>query len=157
MKALPAILAALATTVVVGVAMLLIGGNALLNRNTLPISNSPSITNISSVSAATGSTDQQVAQLQSLVQQYQQREQQYQAQLNEAANRLNQDNQQLAQAQQDLQSYQQLISMLQQSGVIRITADGQVYILRGGRGGGDDNGAFNDGGFNNGTLNSGNN
>ena len=116
MKAFPAILAALAITVVVGAAMFVIGGNALLNQNNVPITNSPSISNISNVSTSAGTTAQQVTQLQSLVQQYQQREQQYQQQLTDAT--------------KQTQQYQSLLQQLQARGVIRIGANGQISIPR---------------------------
>lgn len=141
MKIFPAIIAALLITTLVGVAMLVVGGNAIFNTNTIPVTNSPqSSSGTSATSAQTNlqpASQQQMQQLQNLVQQYQQREKQYQTQLNDAAQRLNQANQQV-------QSYQQLLSALQQQGVIRITADGQVLIPQG-RFNGSDNGFFGDG------------
>jgi uncharacterized protein with von Willebrand factor type A (vWA) domain len=126
MKIVPALLAAFLITAVVGAAMLVVGGNALFNQNTIPVTNSPQSVSAEASGPVQGgqqAESQQIQQLQNLVQQYQQREKQYQTQLNDAAQRLNQDNQQL-------QSYQQLIDALQQQGIIRITTDGQVLIPR---------------------------
>ncbi len=147
MKIIPAIFAALIITSLVGVAIFVVGANALFNQNTLPILNAPqTVSGAAAAAGAAGSAgtagnaavsqqtgqQAQLQQLENLVQQYQQREKQYQTQLNDAAQRVNQANQQV-------QQYQQLLEALQQQGVIRITADGQVLIPRS-RG-------FDDGGF----------
>ena len=135
MKPLPAILASLAITAVIALGMLVIGVNALLNPNTVPVVNaSPSVDPAGSVAAvsdpstssstANPTTDQQIAQLQALVKQYQAREQQYQTQLTDAA-------QQLDQANQQLQSYQQLLTALEQRGIIRLDQNGNIMISRG--------------------------
>ncbi len=135
MKIIPALLAALVITVLVGAGILVVGANALFNPNTVPVSNSPqAVSAAGSNQPVSALNQQQIQQLQNLVQQYQQREKQYQSQLNTAAQRINQANQQL-------QSYQQLISSLQQAGVIRSTADGQVMVPRQ-RFGGDDGNFF---------------
>ena len=145
MKPFPAILAALLITAVIGVSMFAIGGNALLNKNNVPMLNSPAgVTDVSAASTSstaplpTDLTQQQMAQMQQLISQYQDREKQYQDQLSQAATQLNQANQQLAQANQDLQVYQQVLTALQQRGIIRITSDGQILLPRG-LGGGDNN------------------
>jgi uncharacterized protein YlxW (UPF0749 family) len=133
MKTFPAIIFALLITAVIGVAMFMIGANALFNQNNVPVSNSPNTTN---VSAASSTQDQQaITQMQDLINQYQTREKQYQSELNDAAQRLNQANQQLDQTNQQLQSYVQLLNELQNVGVIRITNDGRVLIPGGGGGG----------------------
>ncbi len=135
MKPLPAILASLAITAVIAIGMLVIGANALLNPNTVPVANASNsaatsggvaaVSDPSVVSTPNGATsDQQIAQLQALVKQYQDREAQYQTQLNNAA-------QQLDQANQQLQSYQQLISALEQRGIIRLDQNGNITIFRG--------------------------
>ena len=128
MKPLPAILFALAITLVVGVSMFAIGSNALLNPNQAPILNSPGVTDVSAASLTTAdqnSVDQQkLAQLQDLVNQYQQREKQLQTELSDAAAQLNQAN-------QEVQQYQDVLTQLQQRGVIRITSDGQIMLRRG--------------------------
>jgi peptidoglycan hydrolase CwlO-like protein len=129
MKTFRAILAALAVTAVIGIAMFVVGTNALANKNTLPITNSPqaAVTNINTVP----SNNTQIAQLQALVKQYQDRDQQYQKELTDAAQKLTQANQQLAQQNQDLQQYQQLLMVLQQRGIIRVNQSGQIMIPRG--------------------------
>ncbi len=136
MKTLPALLFALVITGVVGLSMIVIGGNALFNKNTTPLLSSPGVTTVSAASLTTGqqTADQQtVDQLQQLIAQYQQREQDYQARLTEAAQRIDQANQQLSQANQTIQSYDQLLSVLQERGLIQINNDGQIMIARGRR------------------------
>lgn len=153
MKTVPAIIAALAITVVVAVGMLLIGANALFNPNAGPIFNSPSAVqaaapaassssngaNTTAVSAAGGNASdaQQIAQLQALVKQYQDREKQYQTELNQAATQLNQAN-------QNAQNYQNILAQLQQLGVINITADGQITVNTIGRSRSGNGSFFND-------------
>jgi vacuolar-type H+-ATPase subunit I/STV1 len=133
MKTLPAIIAALAITVVIGVAMIAIGANALLNPNTVPVANAAAGGSVTTVSLT--ADQQQVEQMQSLIQQYRDREKQYQAQLQQATQRLQQANQQLQQANQAIQQdgqqvqvYQQILIDLQQRGVITITNDGQIIL-----------------------------
>jgi predicted Rossmann fold nucleotide-binding protein DprA/Smf involved in DNA uptake len=120
MKRLEAIIAAAIITGVVALCMLLIGVNALLNPNSVPVSDSPVTTALNSTSTTVDPA--QVTQLQSLVTQYQSREKQYQTQLD--------------QANTQLQQYQQVLIELQNAGVIQITSDGQI-LLRRGRGGDD--------------------
>jgi hypothetical protein len=130
MKSLPAILFALGMTAVVVVAMLVIGGNALANTNTTPVTNSPNTSAVANASFS--SSDQaQLTQLQQLVSQYQDREKQYQQELADAVTRLNDANTQLQDANTQLQQYQQLVQLLQQRGIITITSDGQVMLGRG--------------------------
>jgi methyl-accepting chemotaxis protein len=141
MKAIPAVLFALAITGVIGIGMLLIGGNALFNPNTVPVVSAAAADSSSATTkqaVAVSASNQQMADMQALIQQYQQREKQYQTQLNEAAQRLNQANQQLSQANQQInqanqsaQSYQQILSELQRRGIIRIDQDGNIFIRRG--------------------------
>jgi hypothetical protein len=119
MRTIPALIAAFLITAMVSGVLLLVGANALLNANTVPVSDSKQASN-----SSTGiiQMDQhQVQQLESRIQQYQQREKQYQTDLNIAAQRINQSNQQI-------RSYQQLIVALQQAGVIQVSPDGQVMI-----------------------------
>jgi septal ring factor EnvC (AmiA/AmiB activator) len=127
MKAMPAILFALAITAVIAISMFAIGSNAIVNPSTVPVSNSPN-----TAPGASASVQQQIDQMQKLINQYQSREQQYQSELSQAAQQLNQVNAQLNQASQSLQMYQQLVQELQNAGVIRITNDGRVFISRGG-------------------------
>jgi septal ring factor EnvC (AmiA/AmiB activator) len=117
-KHVTALLAAFLITLVVGMGMFVIGGNAALNKNSVPVLDSPN----SSAVVDTASTNQtQVEQLQSLVAQYQQREQQYQDQLNAVQ-------QQLDQASATLQQYQRLLNFLVQRGVIQVDQNGRILI-----------------------------
>jgi uncharacterized protein HemX len=125
MKRLEAIIAAAIITGVVALSMLLIGINALINPNSVAVSDSPASTAVSAATpnVTTPGVDQaQIAQWQNLIAQYQGREKQYQAQLD--------------QANTQLQQYQQVLSELQRAGVIQITNDGHILLRRGG--GGDD-------------------
>lgn len=143
MKKGPAIIAALVTTLAIGLLMLAIGINAFLNPNQVAAAQAPgqsSVLNTSSDPSA------QVQQLQSLVVQYQAREKQYQGQLNQLQ-------QELSQASTQAQQYQDILSQLQQMGVIAIH-DGQIFVRRGGFGGDDDGGSFF-GGSSNGGANGG--
>jgi peptidoglycan hydrolase CwlO-like protein len=120
MKRLEAIIAAAIITGLVAFSMLLVGINALLNTNSVAVSDSPAST---ALNAPTPNVDQgQVSQYQNLIAKYQNREKQYQAQLDQANTQLEQ--------------YQQLLGQLQSAGVIRITSDGRILLAR--RGGGDD-------------------
>ena len=107
-----ALLTAVLVTGLIGFAMLAVGVNAVLNPNTVPVSNT------AAVSAPASQAQTQVEQLQSLIKQYQNREQQYQA-------RLDQDEAQL-------QQYQSLLMELQRRGVIRVSPDGSIQLRQGG-------------------------
>ena len=131
MKTLPALLFALVITGVVGLSMIVIGGNALFNRNTAPLLSSPGVTTVSA--ASTTGDQQNVEQMQQLINQYQQREQEYQARLIQAAQLIDQANQQLSQANQTIQSYDQVLSALEERDLIQINDDGQILIARGRR------------------------
>lgn len=114
-KTLPAFLAALLITTVIGAGMFLVGQNSLGVSTVLAASeSSPAL-----------STDAQVQIEQALVQ-YQTREVQYQTELALAIDQINTVNQQLDQANQQIQQYQSLLSQLQDSGVITISSDGTV-------------------------------
>jgi septal ring factor EnvC (AmiA/AmiB activator) len=144
-KAVPAILFAVATTALVGIAILLIGANALFNPNTVPVVSAATAPTTASVDAAVGQTaqsqnmdQQKLAQMSQLLQQYQDREKQYQQRLDEAAKRLNDANQQIRQANQtieqsnqSIQTYQQILVELQRRGLIRIDNNGQIFLQRG--------------------------
>ena len=117
-KIFPALLATLGMTFFIGVAFLALGLNALFNPNV-------------SVAKAAAQPDPQlttnqatIQDLQATISQYQDRETQYQKELQQAADQIEQINQ------QNLQ-YQQLIQALQNSGLIRITQDGRVFISPG--------------------------
>lgn len=124
MKKLSALIAAFVMTGVIGFAMFTIGANALTNKNTLPITNTPTSASASSTGSTQGATQAQIQQMQQVINQYQTRDQQYQQQLNELMQQVNQDNAQV-------QAYQQLLFELQQRGVIIIRNDGTILIPRG--------------------------
>jgi len=117
-KTLPALLAALAITVGIGVGMLFVGGNALFNSDGITVSNSPIVANAQS---ASGDQAAQIAQLQSQVAQYQSRETQYQQELSQAAD-------QIRAANDKLQQVQMLLSALQSRGIITIGQDGRIFL-----------------------------
>lgn len=120
MKQLPALVAAFVMTGMVGVTMLGIGANALLNQHTQP-------TLDSAVSAApvttAGDPTGQVQQLEARIAEYQAREQQYQSVVNGLQ-------QQVAQEQNQVQAFAQLLGELQNRGVISIQGDGTILIPR---------------------------
>jgi uncharacterized protein YlxW (UPF0749 family) len=121
MKTIPAIIAALVVTLVLGFAMIAIGGDALANTNSVPVLNSPD----QNTAAVSGSAlDTQVADLQALVQQYQARENQYKTELDQAATRIKT-------AETKLATDEQVLQALQQRGLIRIDANGQIFLRRG--------------------------
>ncbi len=122
MKHIPALFAALIMTGIVGLAMLGIGANALLNQNTAPTLNSASAAGSGAVSNVANSSSQ-VQQLQARVSEYQSREQQYQSQLQNLQ-------QQVSQEQQQVQIFQQILGELQARGVIAIQGDGTILIPR---------------------------
>lgn len=126
MKQTSALIGALVITSIMGAAMMLVGANVFFNKNSTPLSNSPSSAASLGGSTAAGSTQDpgSVQQLQNLISQYQSREQQYQTQLNQAQ-------QDIQQASSQIQQYQALISALQQRGIISIGQDGTVSIRRG--------------------------
>lgn len=118
MKRVVAVITAAVITLIVGLGMLVVGVNAVLNPNSIPITNSPA--EASAINNSPVSTDAnsqaQIAQLQSLVVQYQNREKQYQAQINQLNSQL-----------QDAQS---VLAELQRRGIIRIGADGSIQLRR---------------------------
>ena len=130
-KQFSAILAAILITACVGASIFAIGGAALLNKNGVPASNSPSspqVSEISNISDTNLSQQDQVAQLQSLVSQYQDREQQYQQREQQLQDQLSIANAQVQQDQQLIQQVQGLLGALQQRGLITITNDGRIRI-----------------------------
>ena len=119
-KQIPAILAAFFITAVIALAMAVVGVNALVNPNTVAVSDMPAaLTTDATVASADQGT---VPQLQAIIQQYQQREQQYQQQIQ-------QDQQQLQLASTQMQQVQQLLMTLQDRGLITIDQNGQITIL----------------------------
>ena len=137
MKAFPALLFSLAITAIIAFAMFIVGGNALLNTNSLPLLNSPAASGASNASVPSSdpklaAAEQHIADMQKLIDQYQARENQYQTELQQAAQKINDANAQLDQTNQQLQVFEQVIMALQQRGVIRITQDGHIQLLQGG-------------------------
>lgn len=121
MKRLPAIIAALIVTGILGFAMFTIGANAMTNKNTVPTLNQPANSSTASTGSAQDTNRAQVQQYQSLISQYQARDKQYRDQVNTLVQQVNQEN-------STIQQYQQLLMELQRRGVIFITQDGQILI-----------------------------
>ena len=117
-KQIPAIIASLLFTLVIGLGMFIMGGDAVLNPNGVPVQNSPGAV---STTDTTSTAQSQVQQLQSLVAQYQTREQQYQSELSAAQTQLNQ-------ASTTIQQYQRLLQALQSRGLISIDNSGRVSL-----------------------------
>lgn len=113
-KQIPGLVAAIAMTLFLGLAMAVLGINALLNENTAPLQSA-------AFSPDPGGGGQAASDL---IAQYQAREQQYQTELQQAADQLSQTQAQLAQ-------YQQLVAVLQNAGIIQINPNGQVFLMPG--------------------------
>ncbi len=113
MKQVQALFAALIVTAIVAAGMLLIGVNAVLNPNTVPIQDAPASisTNLSAAPALAPDSTQ--------------------AQVNQLKTQLNSATQQLSQTQAQLQQDEMILNELQRRGVIRIGADGTVQIMGG--------------------------
>jgi uncharacterized protein YlxW (UPF0749 family) len=109
-KQLPALIAALAITGFIALAMVVTSANALMNKNGTVVSNSPA-----TVSSSTTNVNQaQIDQLQARINEYQQREAQYQ--------------QLLQQDQSQIQQFRQFLFAMQQAGLIQIRGDGTILI-----------------------------
>jgi len=119
-KQVIALLSAMLITGVIAMTMVVVGANAMSNRNGTVVSNSPAA--VTAPGSTTSASDQAlIAQLQAEVAQYQAREQQYQAALNS-------DNTQLSQAASEMQTIQQLLAFLQSRGLIQINSQGQISV-----------------------------
>jgi uncharacterized protein YpmS len=118
-KQYSALLVAFAVTICMGAGMLLVSGSALLNKNGVPVADSPAAA--TATAQATTAEQAQIQQLQSLVAQYQTREVKYQSELQSAGQGLQQANDQLRQ-------YQMLLAALQNRGYIAVDANGQIVI-----------------------------
>jgi len=116
-KTLPAFLAALIITVILGIGMLFVG------QNTLNASASHTTTE-----TITNLQVDNVDQLEQVLDEYQKREAEYQNELNTAIERLTTANQQLSQANEQIQEYESLLAQLQDSGLITIANDGTVTV-----------------------------
>lgn len=108
-KQIPALLAALAITGFIALAMVVTSANALMNKNGTAVSNDPTV-----VSSNTSASQAQIDQLQARVNEYQQRETQYQ--------------QILQQDQEQIQQFRQFLFAMQQAGLIQIRSDGTIVI-----------------------------
>ncbi len=112
-KHLGALITALVITAVVGMGIFVIGVNALTNKNTVPMQNTPS----SAVTSGSNNTAANPAASTTNVQQLQQEVSTLQSQLN--------------QADQVIQQYQSVLQALQQSGVITVDQNGNIFLNRG--------------------------
>ncbi len=115
MKHVSALAAALLITTIIGLGILVIGVNALTNKNTVPIQNSPTSSlasgdPVNSSANTTGTSTSTATE----VQQLQQQVSSLQSQLGQAA--------------QAVQQYQSLLLVLQQRGVISIDQNGNIYL-----------------------------
>jgi hypothetical protein len=114
-----ALLAAFLITMCMGAGMLLVSGSAYLNKNGLPVADSPSAATATAV--YTSAQEAQLQQLQDLVNQYQTREVQYKNELAKAS-------QQLDAANAQVQQYEMVMTALQSRGVIRIDQNGRISL-----------------------------
>ncbi len=141
MKQIPAIVAAIIVTIVIGLGMFAVGANAFLDTATVAIAESPADVNVSTTSSTTPGIDAQsqaqikqqqdlIAQYQAREKQYQDREKQYQTELKDAAQKLTDANATAQQYQDQVQQYQNVFMQLQQRGIIRVNADGQIQLPR---------------------------
>lgn len=114
-----ALLTAFAITLCIGAGMFLISAGALLNKNGVPVADSPAA---ATATAEVKTAEQaQIQQLQSLVNEYQTREVTYQNELSTAG-------QNLQQATDQLRQYQMVLLALQNRGYIMISSDGRITI-----------------------------
>jgi peptidoglycan hydrolase CwlO-like protein len=113
-----ALLAAFVITLCLAAGMFLISANALMNKNGVPVANSPA--QATATAQVTSAQEAQLQQLQNQIAQYQSREAQYQNELNTAA-------QQLQQANDQIRQYQAVLLALQNRGYIQIE-DGRIFI-----------------------------
>jgi len=118
-KQYTALLAAFAITICMGAGMLMVSGSALLNKNGIPVADSPAA---ATATAEVKTAEQaQIQQLQGMVTEYQTREVKYQSELSTAG-------QQLQQANDQLRQYQMLLAALQSRGIITIDSSGRIGI-----------------------------
>ena len=155
-KQVPALIASVIITLVIGLGMVVVGASAAFNKNGVPVRDSPysassaqpgaagSTQNTAGSAAqevtsdqpgAAGSAQAQIQQLQALVAQYQQHEQQYQQreqqliqQQQQLQDQVNADQQQLGQANQQMEQVQRLLEFLQRRGIIQVDQDGRIFV-----------------------------
>jgi peptidoglycan hydrolase CwlO-like protein len=120
-KQISAILAALFVTGFIALCITVVGANALVNKNSVPVSNSPQATVVASTTNDPPAAQTEIQQLEDRINQYQQREQQYQQELQKAQQQLQDANSQIAQ-------FQQLLQVMQQRGLIFINQSGQIFL-----------------------------
>jgi peptidoglycan hydrolase CwlO-like protein len=120
-KQISAILAALFITGFIALCMTVVGANALVNKSSVPVSNSPQATVAASTTNDPPAAQTEIQQLQARINEYQQREQQYQQELQTAQQQLQDANSQIAQ-------FQQLLQVMQQRGLIFINQSGQIFL-----------------------------
>jgi Tfp pilus assembly protein FimV len=118
-KQYTALLAAFTITVCVALGMLLVSGSAFLNKNGIPVADSPAAATATAVYSS--AQDAQLQQMQDMVTQYQTREVQYQNELATAS-------QQLQAANSQIQQYQLVLMALQNRGVISIDQSGRITL-----------------------------
>jgi peptidoglycan hydrolase CwlO-like protein len=120
-KQISAILAALFITGFIALCMTVVGASALVNKNSVPVSNSPQANVVASTTNDPTAVQAEIQQLQNRINEYQQREQQYQQELQTAQQQLQSANSQISQ-------FQQLLQVMQQRGLIFINQNGQIYL-----------------------------
>lgn len=123
-KQIPALIAALVMTLVVGTGLLALGLDALFPHTVAASSAAPAS------QAALNTAD-----VQKLLDEYKAREAKYDTQLKDAAKRISQDEQMLAQASRQVRAYQSVLMQLQQQGIITVTRDGRIFVNQAQNGG----------------------
>lgn len=114
-----ALLAAFLVTVCMAAGMFLISGSALMNKNSLPVADSPA--EATATAQVKSAEEAQIQQLQTLVAEYQTRETQYQSELQNAGR-------QLEQANAEIRQYEMLLMALQNRGLIMVDSNGRITI-----------------------------
>lgn len=125
-KQLPALIAAILMTGFITLVMTVTSVNALFNKSSIAVSDSPA----ASQNASSSMEQAQIRQLQDRINEYQQREQQYQQLLQADQTQLQQAQAQLQQASMQMEQFQNFILTLQRRGLISIQSDGSVIINR---------------------------
>ncbi len=114
-----ALLIAFLVTVCMAAGMFLISGSALMNKNGLPVADSPA--EATATAQVKSAEEAQIQQLQTLVAEYQTRETQYQNELQNAGR-------QLEQANAEIRQYEMLLMALQNRGLIMVDSNGRITI-----------------------------
>jgi peptidoglycan hydrolase CwlO-like protein len=130
-KQISAILAAFFITGFIALCMTVVSANALVNKNSVPVSNSPQATAAASTTndpPATTAAQTEIQQLEARINQYQQREQQYQKREQQYQQQLQTAQQQIQTANSQISQFQQLLQVLQQRGLIFIDQNGRIFL-----------------------------